>query len=96
MLANWTQQGIQNIKESPSRLEASKKLFKSMGIKLKEFYLVLGRYDTVAILEAPNDEAVAKAALIVGSLGAVRTDTLRAFKEDEYRKIIASLPGASV
>lgn len=92
MLANWTQQGIQNIKDSPTRLETAKKLFKAMGIEIKEFYMVLGRYDTLAILEAPDDETVAKAALAGASLGAVRTETLRAFKEDEYRKIIGALP----
>jgi uncharacterized protein with GYD domain len=85
ILINYTQQGIQKIKESPVRLDAAKKLFKSMGAELK-------RYDAVVIAEAPNDETVAKLALAVGSLGAVQTETLRAFTEDEYRKIIAALP----
>lgn len=63
-----------------------------MGAQVKEFYSVMGRYDTVFIVEAPDDETIAKAALFVGSLGTVRTETLRAFTEDEYRKIIAALP----
>ncbi len=50
------------------------------------------RVDAIVIAEAPNDETVAKLALAVGSLGAVQTETLRAFTEDEYRKIIAGLP----
>ena len=49
------------------------------------------QYDTMIILEAPDDETVAKAALSISSLGNVRTDTHRAFIEDEYNKIIAGL-----
>ena len=92
VLLNYTQQGIQKIKESPARLDAARKAFKAMGAELKQWYLVMGRYDAVVIAEAPNDETVAKLALTVGSLGAIQTETLRAFPEDEYRKIIAALP----
>ena len=92
VLLRFTQQGIQKIKEGPARLDAAKKVFKSMGAELKQWYLVMGRYDAVAIAEAPDDETVAKLALAVGSLGAVQTETLRAFPENEYRKIIAALP----
>jgi len=92
MLFRFTRQGIQNIKESPARVEAAKQMFQAMGAKVKEFYSVMGRYDTVFILEAPDDETVAKAALAIGSLGNVRTETLRAFTEDEYKKIVAGLP----
>ena len=63
-----------------------------MGAELKEFYLVQGRYDMVIISEAPDDETVAKVSLAIGSGGAVRTETLRAYKENEYLKIIAALP----
>lgn len=52
----------------------------------------MGRYDLVAVTEAPDDESVAKLALLFGSGGAIRTETLRAFTEDEYRQIIAGLP----
>ncbi len=91
ILVNWTQKGIENIKESPNRLDAAKKAFQAAGAELKEFYLVMGQYDMVVISEAPDDETVAKLALTIGSGGAVRTETLRAFTEDEYRKIIAGL-----
>jgi len=53
---------------------------------------VTGRYDMVIVSEAPNDDAIAKVALATGSKGSVRSETLRAFTEDEYRKIIAALP----
>ena len=91
-LINYTQQGIQNIKESPSRLDSAKKAFEAMGAKVVAFYLVMGQYDIIMVTEAPDDETVAKLALSIGSLGSIRTQTFRAFTEDEYRKVIASLP----
>ncbi len=69
-----------------------KQVFKSVGGELKAFYLTLGSYDGAVIAEFPTDEACAKAALIVGGAGAVRSETVRAVTEDEYRKLIASLP----
>ena len=92
ILINYTDQGVRNVKESPKRLDAAKKLLKSMGGEFKQFYLTMGAYDLATIVEAPNDEAIAKFALVVGSLGNIRTTTLKAFPEDEYRKIVAALP----
>lgn len=91
-LINYTQQGVEKIKQSPSRLDAAKEAFRAAGAEIKAFYLVLGRYDIVLVAEAPDAETVAKLALAIGSQGAVRTETLRAFTEEEYRGIIASLP----
>ena len=91
-LLRFTQQGVQNIKESPARLDSAKKGFEAMGAKVLAFYLVMGQYDAVLVAEAPDDETVAKLALSTGSLGAIRTETFRAFTEDEYRKLIAGLP----
>jgi len=91
-LARWTQQGIEKVKESPARLDAFKKLVKSAGGEVKGFYMVAGQYDIVTITEAPNDDVVARIALATGSKGGLKTETLRAFTEDEYRKIIAALP----
>ena len=58
---------------------------------MKAFYLVTGQYDAVAISDAPDDATVAKLALGNASMGFVRTETLRAFTEDEYRQIVGSL-----
>ena len=91
-LIKYTQKGIENIKDSPKRLDAAKEAFQAFGGELKAFYLVMGRYDIVIISEAPNDEAVAKAALAITSRGAVQTETIRAFNEGEYRNIIGALP----
>jgi uncharacterized protein with GYD domain len=91
ILINWTDQGIKNIKDSPKRVDAAKKAVKGLGGEVKAFYMLQGRYDAVLILEAPSDETLAKFLLKIGSLGNVRTSTLRAYAEPEYRKIIAEL-----
>jgi uncharacterized protein with GYD domain len=91
-LIRFTQQGIATIKDGPARLDSGKETLKALGSELKAFYLTMGRYDIVAISEAPDDEAAAKVALAIGSVGNVTTETLRAFTEDEYRAIVAALP----
>ena len=91
-LLRYTQKGAENIKESPARLDAAKKLFQSMGSELKAWYLTLGQYDAVVISEGPDDETAAKLLLMIAAQGNIRTETFRAFTEDEYRKIIADLP----
>jgi uncharacterized protein with GYD domain len=92
MLINFTEQGIRNVKSSPKRADAARFLAKSCGAEMKDLYLTMGVYDLVAIVEANNDEAVAKFALALGSIGNVRSTTLKAFTEKEYRNIIESLP----
>lgn len=91
-LIQFTGQGIENIKESPARLDAAKTALKDAGGKFVGFYLTMGRYDAVIITEGPDDETVAKILLSTGAQGNVRTETLRAFPEDEYRRLIADLP----
>ncbi|MDA8163813.1 MAG: GYD domain-containing protein [Desulfobacteraceae bacterium] len=93
MTFSFTQQGMQKIKESPGRVEAAKKTIQSLGGTVREFYGVLGaEYDTVFILEAPDDEAAARMAVAIGSMGNVRTSTHRLFPDEEYRRIISGLP----
>ena len=92
VLANWTDQGIRTVKDSPKRLDATRKAIEAAGGKLLGFYLTMGKYDEVLIVEAPSDEVGAVMALSSGSQGNVRTETLKAFSEDEYRKIIANIP----
>jgi uncharacterized protein with GYD domain len=91
-LVQYTQKGIEAIKESPKRLDVAREAFQKAGAKLKEFYLVMGEYDIVIVVDAPNDETVAKVSLMLGSKGNVRTRTMRAFTETEYRSLIQSLP----
>lgn len=90
-LMRYTQKGIENIKESPARLDEAKKAFQAMGAELKEYYLTMGQYDAVIISEGPNDETAAKLSLLIGSQGAVRTETFRAFNQEEYRKMVTAI-----
>jgi uncharacterized protein with GYD domain len=90
-LLRWTQQGVAKAKDSPKRLDAGRKAFKKLGVEIKDTYLTMGRYDLVCVIEGPNDETVAQALLSLGSQGNVQTETLKAFTEDEFRKITGSL-----
>ncbi len=58
---------------------------------MKSFYMTLGQYDMVAVIEAPDDAAFAKVMLAIASHGGVRSQTLKAFTEDEYRSIVGGL-----
>ncbi|HUL04796.1 MAG TPA: GYD domain-containing protein [Candidatus Acidoferrum sp.] len=91
MLVNWTDQGIRNVKDSPKRLDAARNAAKGVGAEIKDFYMTMGDHDLVLVVDAPTDEAMAKLALIQGGAGNVRTKTLKAFSETEYRAIIGSL-----
>lgn len=91
-LLRYTHQGITTIKEAPGRIDAARKAYRALGAELKALYLVMGRYDIVAIVEAPDDTTAVKAALALGSKGNVSSETLRAFTEEEFRKIVAELP----
>jgi uncharacterized protein with GYD domain len=91
-LLHYTQEGAKNIKDSPARLDTAKKLFQSMGAEIKAWYLTMGQYDAVVISEGPDDETAAKLLLMIAAQGNIRTETFRAFTEDEYRKVISALP----
>ncbi len=91
VLGNYTDQGIRNIKQSPRRLTAAKNVLKEMGGRLRNFYLTMGAIDIVVVIEAPSDEVATQFVLAVGSLGNVRTTTLKAFPEPDFRKIVKSI-----
>ena len=90
-LIKYTQQGINKVKDSPARLDAGREKFKQLGVQIKDTYLTMGRYDLVSIVEAPDDETYARFTVELGSQGNVQTETLRAFSEDQFRKIIGSM-----
>src|SRR6266705_6086543 len=79
VLINWTEKGVQQVKESPKRFEAGKKVLKDMGGDIKQIYLTMGDYDLVAICDAPDDAVMARFLMQLGMLGNVRTRTLKAF-----------------
>ena len=91
MLLRYTQQGIAKIKDSPTRLDAARKAAEAVKGKIHSWYLTMGRCDAVLIAEFSDDETCAKFALSTGAEGNVSTETLKAFTEPEYRKIVGSL-----
>ena len=90
MLIRWTEQGMRNAKDTTSRTDVAKREAERIGGKLI-VYWTFGEYDIVCILEAPNDEAAMEFGLKVGSLGNVRTTTLKAFTEEEIARVVNKL-----
>lgn len=91
VLTSWTDQGIRKVKESPARLDQVRELAKRYGCTLSDFHMTVGAYDMVVTLDAPDDESAAKLLIAIGSAGNIRTTTLKAFPEDEYRKIVGGV-----
>lgn len=91
MLATFTDQGIRGIKDSPKRQDAFLKLCEKAGIKVKDVFRTMGRYDIVAVLEAPDDVTLTAALYSLGALGNLRTETLRAFTRQETEQSIAKM-----
>jgi uncharacterized protein with GYD domain len=89
-LVNLTDQGAQNIKESPQRAEAFLEMAEKLGIKVKSIYYTQGQYDMVVIIEGA-DEACMVSFLKVFSLGNVRFQTMRAFSVDEMKGFVSKL-----
>ncbi len=90
-LSNWTQKGIENVRESPARLDDAREEWEKEGATIRDFFMTTGQYDLVLVVEAPDDAMLAKVLLRQASKGAIRTTTLRAFSETDYRAIIRSL-----
>lgn len=91
-LWDYTQHGIENVEESPARLDRAREVVESVGGELREFYLTMGAHDIVTVAEFPDDDAAAKALLRIGQSGAVSSETMKAWPEDEYRDLVANLP----
>ena len=92
VLANFTDQGIRNVKDSPKRADAYKAMAKKAGVTVKDLYWTLGHYDLVLVLDAPDAASVTALSLATGSLGNVRTETLTAFSGDEIGRIVGKMP----
>jgi uncharacterized protein with GYD domain len=91
LLANWTDAGARQVKDSPRRLDQAKQALREMGGEMRAFYMTMGEHDLVAVYEAPDDAVSARFSLLLGMLGNVRTRTMKAFPEAAYREIIGSL-----
>lgn len=90
-LINFTDQGIRNVKDSPERLNAFRALAEKLGVSVKDTYYTVGHYDMVVIVEG-SDEAATTVLLAAGSLGNVRSQTLRAYSQDQMKQIISKMP----
>lgn len=92
VLTNFTNEGIKAVKDSPDRFEGGQPLLEKMGITIKAHYWLMGRYDLLTILDAPDAEAISRFALTIGMQGNGRTETMRAFSIDEFREILNRVP----
>ena len=92
MFLRWTDRGIQDIKNVGARIEAFKKTARACGAEVRECYMILSKYNTLSLVQAPNDESIAKLALALGAAGNVHTETLRLFGEADLKKLVATLP----
>jgi uncharacterized protein with GYD domain len=92
ILGNYTQQGVSAIKEGPARVEAVRKAVEATGGKVLGFYLTMGKYDFVVISEIPNTKVGAAVLLSMGAQGNVRTESMRALTEDEFKEVVAKMP----
>ena len=90
-LVNWTDEGIRNVRSTLERTERVEQLAQKYGARLVQTYWTVGPYDIVAIAEAPDDESATAFLLELGTLGTVRTTTLRAYNREEMSGIIERL-----
>ena len=90
MLMKFLNPGVESIQGASAGRAAGKKAAKALGITWKQQYLTMGDYDIITVLEAPNDEVVAKFALM-GMTGSLGITTMRAFTESEADKLIKGL-----
>src|SRR5262245_13264153 len=91
VLANFSDQGIRSVKDSPKRADAFKEQAQRLGGTVKDLYWTMGRFDIVAIVEAPDEKAITTLGLTVGKLGNVRTETLRAFNKADMEAILSNV-----
>ncbi len=91
VLSTFTDQGVRSAKDTTKRADAVKELAKKFGATAKEIFWTLGRYDVVAIFEAPDDASMTALGLALGAAGNVRTQTLRAFSREEMNGVLAKL-----
>ncbi|MGE5162323.1 MAG: GYD domain-containing protein [Betaproteobacteria bacterium] len=91
VLMNFTEQGVRSVKDTTKRADHVRELARKFGVTAKEFYWTLGTYDVVVVFDAPDDASMTALGLAIGSLGNVRTQTMRAFARDEMNGILAKL-----
>ncbi|MBI4368127.1 MAG: GYD domain-containing protein [Candidatus Omnitrophica bacterium] len=91
VLASFTDQGIRGVKDTAKRAKAFRDLAGKMGAQINEIYWTLGSYDVVLTMQAPNDETAAAVLMKAGSLGNLKSQTLRAFDEKEIDSLLTKI-----
>jgi uncharacterized protein with GYD domain len=91
MLANWTDQGMRTIDESPKRIDVARRTLEEMGGHFLSVFVTMGEYDLIITYDAPDDAVAARFSLLLGKLGNVRTTSMKALPEEAYRQIINTL-----
>jgi uncharacterized protein with GYD domain len=91
VLANFTDQGVKNVKDTTKRADAFKELAKSKGASVKDIYWTLGRFDIVATVDAPDDATMTALGLSIAQAGNIRTQTLRAFSAADMGAILGKV-----
>ena len=87
-LANFTEQGIRNVKDTLKRTDAFKEAAGKFGVSVKDVYWTLGHYDMMATMEGPDDSSVTALTLAMSAAGNIRTQTFRAFGAGEMKLIL--------
>jgi uncharacterized protein with GYD domain len=90
-LLQFTDQGIRTIKETTKRAAAATAEAEKMGAKITDAFWTMGAYDLVLLFDAPNDETMTAITLKLGSLGNVKTQTMRAFRREEMEGILEKI-----
>jgi uncharacterized protein with GYD domain len=94
-LVNFTDQGIRHIRQTTERAKALINAGANLGVTIKDIYWTMGAFDAIIMAEAPDDETVTAFAVSIGSLGNIRTQTLRAFSAEEMNKILKKVPAGN-
>src|SRR4051795_2524951 len=86
MLTNLTSEGVQTLKNNPSRVSEVNKEVEQLGVTVKDQWATLGQYDFITIVEAPDDQTMAKVSVELGSRGTMSSQTLSAMPTEELAK----------
>ena len=91
VLINWTEQGVKNARDTVNRYQQARSAFQGLGLQFQSVFWTIGRYDIVTVVEAPDDQSLSAALLQLAGQGNLRTETLRAFNEQEMQQVIERL-----
>ena len=91
-LLNFTDKGIQSVKDTTKRAVAAKEMAKKLGVNMRDIFWTMGKYDMVCVLEADNEQSIAAFNLAIATMGNLRSHSLRAYSAAEMDQILAKLP----